>query len=731
MVYTRVSMVVSKPHPAGASELLEAAAGYLPPDRVEQVQRALDFAIEQHDGQLRHSGEPYVTHPIAVARLCAELLMDASTLAAALLHDTIEDCGVTAEQLRAKFGPDVTLLVEGATKIEQLPDRALDTEQADAETLRKMFLAMAEDVRVVIVKMADRLHNMRTLEYLASGRQQALARETMDIYAPLASRLGVWQFKWELEDLAFRYLEPEQYHRVASMVASRRSERERYVRLLEDELREVLAAVGVTAEVTGRVKHLYSISEKMQRYAEQGRSFDQMRDLLAVRVLVDTIADCYNALGVVHQHWRPIPGTFDDYIASPRESLYQSLHTSVLGPDMRPFEVQIRTYEMHQVAEYGVAAHWQYKGDNPGKRDAQYEERMAWLRHLLEWQQEVSGTEDFLESVRMDVFRDQVFVHTPKGAVRVLPAGSTPIDFAYRIHTDLGHNCVGAKVNGKMVPLHTVLKNGDVIEVIRSRVPKGPSRDWLMPSLGYLGSSHSRQKVRQWFRREHREDNVDKGKEMLERETRRLGIERAPSDLPKQLGYEGTRDLHAALGSGDLSLQKLANRLAEYVPQPETPRLSASTVEVQRGAPGVRVLGTGGLHVQLAKCCRPLPGDPIMGYVTRARGVTVHRSDCRTAHWGGDAERVVECDWGPTASMYSASVEVLAWDRVGLLRDLSTIIAGAGVNMVGVRTVEHDDRTTTVELTLETEGGAQFSRLLSHLDGVRGVISVRRSGSAA
>ena len=730
-VYTRLRMVVAKPQPAGARELLEEAAGYLPPDRVEQVERALEFAIEKHEGQTRRSGEPYVIHPIAVARLCVELHMDASTVEAALLHDTIEDCGVTSEQLRSKFGPDVTLLVEGATKIEQLPDRALDTEQADSETLRKMFLAMAEDVRVVIVKMADRLHNMRTLEHLGSDRQHAIARETMEIYAPLASRLGVWQFKWELEDLAFRYLEPDLYRRVASMVASRRGERERYVRQLETELRDILEAAGIKAEVTGRVKHLWSIAEKMHRYAEQGRSFDQLRDLLALRVFVETIADCYNALGVVHQNWRPIPGTFDDYIASPKESLYQSLHTSVLGPDMRPFEVQIRTYEMHQVAEYGVAAHWQYKDDSGGKRDTQYEERMAWLRHLLEWQQEVSATDDFLESVRLDVFRDQVFVHTPKGAVRVLPAGSTPIDFAFRIHTDLGYNCVGAKINGKMVPLNTTVKNGDVIEIIRSRVPKGPSRDWLIPSLGYLGSSHSRQKVRQWFHREHRDDNIDKGREMLDREIKRLGLDRVPSDLATQLGYDDNRDLYAGLGSGDLSVQKLINRLAEHAPQQEQPKLASSTINTQHGASGVRVLGTGGLHVQLAKCCHPLPGDPIMGYVTRARGITVHRADCRSAHWGGDAARVVECDWGPTGSLYSASVEVLAWDRVGLLRDITTIIASAGSNMVGVRTVEHDDRTVTVELTLETAGGAQFSGLLSHLDGVRGVISVRRSGYVA
>ncbi len=721
--------MVTTPLPNGARELLEEVAAYLPPDRVEQIERALEFAIEKHDGQMRRSGEPYVTHPVAVARLVAELHMDPSTIQAALLHDLVEDTSVTNDDIRGRFGPDVASLVEGATKIEQLPDGALDTESADAETLRKMFLAMAEDVRVVIVKMADRLHNMRTLQHLSEERQRALARETMDIYAPLASRLGVWQFKWELEDLSFRYLEPEAYRRIASMVASKRSERERYVHQIEKELREKLSEAGIHADVTGRVKHLYSIHEKIKRYNATGRSFDQIRDLLAVRVFVNSVADCYNALGVVHQQWRPIPGTFDDYIASPKESLYQSLHTSVLGPGMRPFEVQIRSYEMHQLAEYGVAAHWQYKEDST-KRDQQYEERMAWLRHLLEWQQEASGTEDFLESIKTDVFRDQVFVHTPKGDVRVLPAGSTPIDFAFRIHTDLGYNCVGAKINGKMVPLNTQLKNGDVIEVIRSRTPKGPSRDWLLPSMGYLGSSHSRQKVRQWFRRERRDENIDRGREHIEREMKRLGITRLPSDLPKQMGYTSLKDLHAAVGSGDVSHQKLLNRLLDFAPaQPEVQRAQPSHVSVAgREAQGVRVLGASGLHVILAKCCRPLPGDAILGYITRARGVTVHRNDCRNVQWSENA-RLVECDWGPTGDVYTASIEVHAWDRVGLLRDLSTIVASDGVNMVAVRTIEHNDRTVTVELTLETEGGQQFARLLTHLDGVRGVISVSRAGA--
>lgn len=713
--------------------MLEEVATYLPEDRVALVERALEFAIQAHGEQKRRSGDPYITHPIAVARLVASLHMDPPTLAAALLHDVIEDCDVKPETLHAKFGADVATLVEGATKIDQLPDRALDLAQADAETLRKMFLAMAEDVRVVIVKLADRLHNMRTLEWLGEDRQRALARETMDIYAPLASRLGVWQYKWELEDLAFRFLEPGEYRRVATMVRAKRSERERYVRQLTQEIEQALGAAGINADVDGRAKHLYSVYQKMQRYQAGGRSFDEIYDLLAVRVLVPTVADCYNALGIVHQKWRPIPGTFDDYISSPKESLYQSLHTSVLGPGMRTFEVQIRTFEMHQISEYGVAAHWQYKEER-SKRDQQYEERMAWLRHLLEWQQEASGTDDFLESIKTDVFRDQVFVYTPKGEVRVLPAGSTPIDFAYRIHTDLGHNTVGAKVNNRMVALNTALKNGDVIEIVRSRTARGPSRDWLVPSLGFLGSSHSRQKVRQWFRRQHRDDNVDRGREHLERELKRLGIRELPADFHRTLGFQDSKDLYAGIGSGDYSPQRLSNRLMELAPPSESAPTEVTPTPAKPGATpgvkGVRVLGTSGLQVQIARCCKPLPGDQIVGYITRARGVTVHRADCRNVHTGHQ-ERIVDCDWGPSGDIYTASVEVVAWDRVGLLRDLSTIIASYRANMVGVRTIEQDDRTTIVQITLETEGGPAFARLLTHLDSVRGVISVRRTGAVA
>ena len=713
----------------GSTELLESLRAYLPADRLEEVRQAYEFAAECHDGQLRLSGEPYITHPVAVAQLVADLHMDVHTVQAALLHDVVEDCDVTREQLASRFSAGVASLVEGATKIDHIPSAATPGGKGavDAETIRKMLLAMAEDVRVVIVKIADRLHNMRTIEHLEPHRQREIARETMDIYAPLAGRLGIWQMKWQLEDLAFRLLEPDQYRRAASAISSRRTQRERFVRRIERQLRQALASAGVEANVTGRVKHLYSTHEKMQRYAAEGKSFDQIHDLVALRVLVSGVGDCYHALGVVHQTWHPLPGAFDDYIASPKESLYQSLHTSVMGPGARPFEVQIRTNEMHEVAEYGVAAHWRYKEDT-GSADRQYEERMAWLRHLIEWQQEASGTEDFLESVKTDVFRDQVFVFTPRGDVRVMPAGSTPIDFAYRIHTDLGHHCNGARINGRITQLNTVLQTGDIVEILRGRRSAGPSRDWLSTELGYLGSSHSRQKVRQWFRRQERGENVARGRELFERERKRMGLGEVPDDLHRDFNYESFEDLLAAIGYGDVSLQNLSNKLIDHHVEPVTlPLPSAPTVPPARAAPSVRVLGSAGLHVTLARCCGPLPGDDILGYITRSRGVTVHRRSCHNTRNGAESERFVECDWGRSGELYSAGVAVHAWDRVGLLRDISTFVANERVNMVGVSTQEHSDRTTTVHLTLETEGRAQVARLMGRLDGVRGVISVARS----
>lgn len=732
-------MVATEPRPAEVDELFETLAGYLPEERVTEVRAAYAFAEECHRGQERLSGEPYITHPVAVAQLVAELRMDSATVKGALLHDVVEDCDVSTDRLRTRFGTDVARLVEGATKIEHItqptvPPGGKRPADADTETLRKMLLAMAEDVRVVIIKIADRLHNMRTIQFLSGERQQAIARETMDIYAPLAGRLGIWQMKWQLEDLAFRVLEPDDYARAARTVRSRRGERERFVRRIERQLRDTLAEAGIDAEVVGRVKHLYSIHHKMRRYTEDGKSFDQIYDLIALRVLVDDVPTCYRALGVVHQTWHPIPGSFDDYIASPKESLYQSLHTSVLGPGAHPFEVQIRTRQMHEVAEYGVAAHWRYKED-PGARDQQYEERMAWLRHLLEWQQESDGADEFLESVKLDVFQDQVFVLTPQGEVKILPQGSTPVDFAFRIHTDLGYHTVGARVNGRLVPLTTRLHNGDVVEVIRGRGSKGPSRDWLIPELGYLATGNARQKVRQWFRKQERSENVARGRELVERERNRLGLRETPPALHARLGFESAEALHEAVGYGGVSLQSVAQRMADHAAALEREQSPLPVVEEgprtpqappARPTPGVRVFGEAGMLTTVGRCCGPVPGDPIVGFVTRARGVTVHRADCRNIRNAEHPERLVECDWGPSGEMYSAYITVHAWDRVGLLRDISTDIAAEDVNMVQVRTQEHGDRTTTVHITLETVGRMQVAKVMSRLERLRGVISVAR-----
>tara|TARA_B100000700_G_C15062324_1_gene866742 strand:+ start:3868 stop:6015 length:2148 start_codon:yes stop_codon:yes gene_type:complete len=712
-------MVATENVTARVENLIELLETYLPAKRIDDLLLVFNFAERAHKGQIRKSGDLYITHPLAVATLLAEIKMDYQTIAASLLHDVIEDCGISTEQLKEKFGKNIADLVEGATKIEKIP--SISSAQTDAETLRKMFLAMAEDVRVVIIKLADRLHNMRTLEYLSVDRQKSIAEETREIYAPLASRLGITQIQWELEDLSFRYLDPDEYSRVAKILDSKRSEREKYVRKLEIQLFEALESAEIKCEVQGRAKHLYSIFEKEQRYEYELKGFDEIHDLLALRVIVDSIGDCYAALGIIHQTWRPTPSGFDDYIANPKESLYQSLHTSVHGPEQRLFEVQIRTREMHEIAEYGVAAHWQYKS-NLSRRDYRYEERMSWLRHLIEWQQE--GTEDFLESIKTDVFVDQVFVHTPKGEVLVLPRGSTPIDFAYRIHTDLGHSCGGAKINGKLVPLSTTINNGDSIEIIRSHSGKGPSRDWLLPALGYLGSNHSRQKVRQWFRRQQRDENIDRGKELFDREMRRLAIKSIPSKIWENFRLKSQSELYMALGSGDVSAEHLGLILSQHS-KPEIPNISSSLVKIGDNA-NVRVLGSTGLHINLGKCCSPLPGDPIMGFVTRGGGVTVHRTSCNNLTRVVDDGRLLECDWGMNAGMYSARVQVIAWDRIGLLRDISTILANGEANMIGVRTDERKDRTTAVNLTVETEGGAEFVNLLSALDGVRGVISVQR-----
>ena len=709
--------------------LLAKAGEYLPADRVKLIEDAYEFAERAHDGQMRASGDPYIQHPLHAAIIIADLQLDAGSIAGALLHDVQEDCGVKPEEIERRFGPDVARLVEGATKLSRLEHRAQSsTGTLQAENLRKMFLAMAEDVRVVIVKLADRLHNMRTLDFKAPDSQRRTAQETMEIYAPLASRLGIWQLKWELEDLSFRHLEPESYREIAALVASKRVTRERYIAQVETILREALDNQNIQAEVSGRAKHIYSIYQKIHRYAEQGKSFSEIYDLLAMRVLVESVSDCYNALGVAHSLWRPIPGQFDDYIANPKESMYQSLHTTVMCLGARPLEVQIRTYEMHRLAEYGVAAHWRYKEGS--KRDIQFEERMAWLRSLLEWQRDLSAADDFVESVKADLFRDQVFIFTPKGEIKDLPAGSTPLDFAYRIHTDLGHHCVGAKVNGRLVSLNTQLQNGDIVQIMKSKTLRGPSRDWLNANLGYVKTSHAHEKIRQWFKRQERAENIDRGRELLEKELRRLGmsISERQDDLLKLFHYENLDDFLAAIGFGGVNTQQISLRLASLTQSETEPVLPPPQGDGRRQtiAPSIQVLGSGDLLTQISRCCGPVPGDNIIGYVTRSRGVSIHRRDCSNVVHADEPERLIEVSWGSQEQSYPVAVRIEAYDRVGLLRDISQLVADEKVNMAGVHTQEHGDRTTSVYVTLEIAGIEQLTRLLNKAEMIRGVISASR-----
>ena len=725
-------MTTIAPNPT-LQPLLEQVAGYLPAEKLRLVEDAFAFAAEAHNGQKRLTGDPYIVHPLDAARTVAGLQMDAATIAAALLHDVQEDCGVPNETLKRKFGAEVAKLVDGATKLDKIPWRAPDERPGDqtiqAESLRKMFLAMAEDPRVVIIKLADRLHNMRTLDAKPADKRVRTAQETMEIYAPLANRFGIWQIKWELEDLAFRYLEPERYKQIARLIQSKRAARERYIAQVERVLREELAKHGIKADVKGRAKHIYSIAQKAEKYAAEEKTFEQIYDLMALRVIVETVGDCYNALGVVHGLWHPIPGQFDDYIASPKESLYQSLHTTVMAIGARPLEIQIRTQEMHQLAEYGVAAHWRYKEGATG-RDVRYEERMSWLRQLIEWQRDMSAAEEFVESVKTDLFHDQVFVYTPKGEIKELPAGATPIDFAYRVHTDLGHHCVGGKVNGRLVPLNYELQNGDIVEILAGKNSRGPSRDWLNPNLGYTKASHTREKIRQWFKKQERADNIERGRDIIEKELRRLNLSVAEcsEEILKIFKYEALDDFLAALGYGGVSTAHIATRLAPLIHKDDELELPApDTAAAPRTSHTVQVLGTGDLLTQMGRCCNPVPGDRIIGYITRSRGVTIHRADCYNVLHEDEQERLVDVEWGRTpGEMYPVAVHIDAWDRVGLLRDISTIVSEEKVNMMGVRTEHEDDRTTSVYLTLETTGVAQLSRLMQKLESVRGVITVNR-----
>ncbi|MCC6803539.1 MAG: bifunctional (p)ppGpp synthetase/guanosine-3',5'-bis(diphosphate) 3'-pyrophosphohydrolase [Anaerolineae bacterium] len=714
--------------------LLELLPDITPHDRA-LIERAYRKAELAHVGQFRKSGEPYFTHCVAVAHILAEMKLDAEAIAAALMHDLLEDTDITQDELRSEFGDTVAGIVDGVTKLQNLPVKAETFDKRGRPTdrgfehIRKMALAMGDDVRVVLVKLADRLHNMRTLGYMTPYKQQQIAQETLDIYAPLANRLGIWQIKWELEDLSFRYLEPDEYRTLAAQIDERRADREAYLNNILTTLRGELEKFGIAnAIITARPKHIFSIYKKMER---KRLPFDQIYDVRAVRVIVDTIPQCYMVLGVVHNLWRPIPGEFDDYIAAPKDNFYQSLHTAVLDSQGKTVEVQIRTMEMHEHAEYGIAAHWRYKEGNSRRRDQAYEERINYLRKLMEFGRDADDdAASFVDTMKTEVFQDRVYVFTPKGDIVDLPAGATPIDFAYHIHTDIGHRCRGARVHGRLVNLNYVLKTGDQIEIVASK-RGGPSLDWLNPNLGYVTTARARSKIRYWFRKQNYDKNVASGREVMEREMKRLGVIDTLSfeTVCRWFNYDKVDEFFAAVGEGDIHGASIANRILEMERREEEQkgdilktRPATVSVDVSNG---INIMGTGGLLVNLGRCCKPVPGDKIVGFVTRGRGVTVHRADCPNI--GIENERLIDVTWGKSSQeqRYSVAIEIVAYDREGLMLDISTVMADEKVNMSSVNVAVRSN-IATFNLTIEISDMQKLTRILTRLESIPSVTEARR-----
>jgi guanosine-3',5'-bis(diphosphate) 3'-pyrophosphohydrolase len=709
-----------------AIDELLSKTSYLREEERDTLRRAYALAERAHEGQSRLSGEPYVSHPVAVAGILADLRLDSDTLVAALLHDTVEDTDVTRDQITEQFGAHVAKLVDGVTKLGKI--HVHTREQAQAENIRKMLVAMAEDIRVVLIKLGDRLHNMRTVAAHNEERRLRISRETLDIYAPLAHRLGIWQIKGELEDLAFAQLDPDNYHAVAAKLSKAAAERGSFINDISEILRKEFDRLGISAEVSGRPKHIFSIHDKMER---SHKDFDEIYDLIAVRILVDSIKDCYGALGTVHSLWKPIPGRFKDYIAMPKGNGYQSLHTTVVSHTGEPMEVQIRTQDMHSTAEYGIASHWHYK---EGAQQTHFDERYGWLRLLMDWQKEVLDAEAFVDTVKVDIFQDEVFVFTPKGDVRSLPMGSTPVDFAYRVHTDVGHHCIGAKVNGRMVPLDYKLENGDIVEVLTTKGAHAPSRDWLT----FVKTSSAREKIRSWFKKERREENIQKGREQLDKEFRRLRQQALSTlkderllELAEDFKYHTIDDFLAALGYGDLSARGVVLRYSDRESPDQSSETTVLGIPLTSAAPPanghVRVHGMSDMLTTLARCCKPLSGDSIRGYITRGKGVTVHRADCVNVRNAADPDRIVEVEWERGSSqVYPVNIKIEAWDRTGLLRDIAAVIAESKINLSGADVQVYDDRTAVISTIVEIANLTQLSRLLERLEGVRDVHTVAR-----
>ncbi|MCX7780576.1 MAG: bifunctional (p)ppGpp synthetase/guanosine-3',5'-bis(diphosphate) 3'-pyrophosphohydrolase [Negativicutes bacterium] len=716
-------------------DILSQVKTYQPDAPLAIIEQAYEFARNAHQGQLRVSGEPYIYHPLGVAKILADLQIDAVTICAALLHDVVEDTPTTIEHLEKKFGKEVAMLVDGVTKLSRIEYKSKEEQQL--ESYRKMFLAMAKDIRVVLVKLADRLHNMRTLKYMSPQKQKDTARETLEIFSPLANRLGMYRVKWELEDLSFRYLEPEKYYELVEKVKQKRQEREAMITEAVDTLSDKLKSVGIQAEIQGRPKHFYSIYKKMLK---DHKDLSEIYDLSAIRVIVDNVKDCYGALGIVHTLWKPLPGRFKDYIAMPKSNMYQSLHTTVIGTQGQPLEIQIRTWEMHRISEYGIAAHWKYKEGKGANKD--FDSKLSWLRQLLEWHQDLRDPREFLETVKLDVFADEVFVFTPRGDVVDLPAGSVPIDFAYKIHTDVGHRCVGARVNGKIVPLEYKLNNGDIVEIITSKQSSGPSRDWL----NIVGSSETRNKIRQWFKKEKREENIAKGREIIEKESKKLGYDWRDltkgdrlMDIARKFNFANEDDLLATLGFGGISAHSVMTKLIEAykkeIRSSNPDDISHLLAELKpkrtksKSSHGILVKGESGLMVRLARCCNPVPGDPIIGYITRGRGVSVHRADCTNVLSDPEEyERMIEVNWDiSTDDVYRVTVEVQAMDRAGLLSDIMMSLSETKINASSVNAKVLKNKMANITLSLEIMNISQLENIMTKIRRVKDVYSVHRA----
>lgn len=723
------------------AEFMEYIHTYLTDDECDQVLKAFELADKAHEGQFRASGEPYIMHPLAVADILAHLQIDHITLMAALMHDVVEDTSYSKEDLEEMFGSEVAFLVDGVTKLNQFQYETKEDRQM--ENYRKMILAMAKDVRVVVIELGDRLHNMRTLKHMRSDKQKRIAKETLEIFAPLAHRLGIFNVKWELEDLSFRYLEPEKYYDLVDQMKQKRQVREDIVNDTMRQLTKALSEAHIKADIKGRPKHFYSIYKKMKK---DNRDLSQIYDLLAVRVIVDSIPDCYAVLGIAHSLWKPLPYRFKDYISMPKSNMYQSLHTTVIGTMGQPVEIQIRTWEMHRVSEYGVAAHWRYKEGNKNG-DKEFDQKVAWLRQVLEWQ-DTSNPTELVNALKLDVFSGEVFVFTPKGDVVKLPIGSVPLDFAYRVHTDVGHHCVGAKVNGKIVPLDYTLQNGDIVDIITSKTGR-PSLDWL----NIVGSSESKSKIRNWFKRENKAENIEKGLEALEKEAKRLNhnwkelcADNRLQHATKQLKAGTEEEMFAACGYGGIPVSTVLLRLIElYKKSKEVEESKRSTEQIieklksqgqkkTKNGTGVLVKGEAGVMVRMAKCCNPVPGDDIIGYITRGRGVSIHRCDCPSmGHSPEDLERMIEVSWdGSSGESFHVGIDIQAYDRAGILMEVMAVLSELKITITNINAkVQEDTKNVSINLVVDIRDISQLDFVMTKLRRIREVYTVQRSKGGA